>query len=210
MWLHEPAPSPPPRPPTQAAEGLPRWRWTLAEFDRFIELGILDSDDKVELIGGELVQMPARGIAHDNVCSNIVDWLESALPKHIRLATELPWRPDNDTYCEPDIVVFPRAIRPRIKVPANEVLLLIEVADSTVKKDTTTKAALYARLGAHEYWVVDAFSHTTHIFRDPTANGYRRKSKGTSNRRLKPHLLPDIILRLADLPFANEVPPRED
>ena len=56
----------PPRPTTQAAEGLPRWRWTLAEFDRFIDLGILDADDKVELIGGELVQMSAKGIAHEN------------------------------------------------------------------------------------------------------------------------------------------------
>ena len=51
-----------PRLPTQAAEGLPRWRWTLKEFDRFVELGILDPDDKVELIGGELSQSRPKAL----------------------------------------------------------------------------------------------------------------------------------------------------
>jgi hypothetical protein len=58
---------PPRRMPTQAAEGPPGWRWTVAEFDRFIELGILTEDDRVELIGGELVPMAARGNRHENV-----------------------------------------------------------------------------------------------------------------------------------------------
>ena len=58
---------PPRREPTQVADGLPRWRWTLAEFDRFVELGILSDDDRVELIGGEIVPMAAKGIAHESV-----------------------------------------------------------------------------------------------------------------------------------------------
>ena len=57
---HLPSPR---REPTQAAEGMPRWRWTLAEFERFIELGILTEDDRVELIGGEIVPMASKGIA---------------------------------------------------------------------------------------------------------------------------------------------------
>lgn len=194
----------PPRVPTQAAEGLPRWRWTLAEFDRFIELGIIDADDKVELIGGELVQMSAKGIAHETVKADVTDWLAETLPRNLRVQTELGWRPDSDTYCEPDIIVFPKAFRPISKVPPGDVLLLIEVADTTLAKDTTTKAALYARLGVLEYWVIDAMAHTTHVFRDPSSVGYRSKRKVPSNRQLKLSRLPDLSIRLDSLPFARE------
>lgn len=199
----------PPRLSTQAAEGLPRWRWTLAEFDRFVDLGIIDADDKVELIGGELVQMSSKGIAHETVCDDLAEWLAAQLPKGIRLKTELGWRPDDETYCEPDILVFPRRLRPISKLLPADILLLIEVADSTLKKDTTTKAALYARLGVREYWVIDAFAHDTQVFREPTAAGYRRKRRVPKGKAVRPALLPDISLRLADLPFASEAPPSE-
>ena len=66
----------PRREPTQAAKGLPRWRWTLAEFDRFIEIGILTKADKVELIGGELVPMSPRGVRHEDLKEDLQDWFQ--------------------------------------------------------------------------------------------------------------------------------------
>lgn len=196
-----------PRPPvatTQAAEGLPRWRWTVADLDRFTELGIIDPEVHVELIDGELVPMPSTGIPHETVSTDIVDWLVERVSKHLRVKPELKWRPDEHTYCEPDVAIFPRRLRPVSKVLASEMLLLIEIADTTLKKDMTTKAALYARLGVPEYWVVDAASHATFVFSAPTPKGYARKRKVAARQSLKPTLLPGIVLRLSELPFANE------
>lgn len=194
----------PPRLPTQAAEGLPRWRWTVADLDRLVKLGIIEEDDKVELIGGELVPMSPTGIEHETIGTDVAEWFRANVPKQLIVKTELKWRPDEDTYCEPDIAIFPRALRPVSKVPAVEMLLLVEIADSSLNKDTNTKAALYSRLGVREYWVVDVASQTTHVYLAPSATGYGRKRKVPRNRTLKPTLLPGISLRLSDLQFANE------
>ena len=187
------------RPPTQAAEGLPRWRWTLAEFERFIELGILTEDDRVELIGGELVPMAAKGIAHENVKFALEDAVLDRLPKTLRVLTELGWRPDADTYCEPDLLLIRRGYKTLSNVPAPEALLVIEVADTTLKSDLTTKAALYARLGVHEYWVVNAFTRQTHVHRTPSADGYGSVKVRKPGAVLKPHLVPEITIRMMDL-----------
>jgi Uma2 family endonuclease len=192
------------REPTQAAEGMPRWRWTLAEFERFIELGILTEDDHVELIGGEIVPMASKGIAHENVRADLNLWLVDHLPRSLGVYVELGWRPDADTYCEPDLLIMPRRFRTPSRVPPGEVLLAIEVADTTLKKDLGTKAALYAGLGVREYWVVNAFTLDTHVHLDPVGGAYAKKRKVAANRRLAATLVPEVGLRLADLDIASE------
>lgn len=77
------------REPTQVAEGLPRWRWTLAEFERFIELGILTGDDRAELVGGEIVPLAAKGIGHESAKGELQDWIARKLPQEMRLMVEL-------------------------------------------------------------------------------------------------------------------------
>ena len=171
----------------------------MAEFDRFIELGILTGDDRVELIGGELVPMAAKGIAHENVKYGLEDLFQANLPADARIVIELGWRPDDQTYCEPDLLVLPRSFKTLSTVPAPDALLVIEVADSTLKSDLTTKAALNAQLGVREYWVVDAFTRETHVHRSPSRDGYGSVKLRKPGTQLKPHLLPGITLRLTDL-----------
>ena len=189
----------PHRSPTQAAEGLPRWRWTLAEFERFIELGILTEDDRVELIGGELVPMAAKGIRHENVKGELERWIYRRLPEALRLIVELGWRPDAETYCEPDFLIFPVNLKPFSKVPPAEVLLLIEIADTTLKYDTSSKAHLYAGLGVREYWVVDADTLETRVHREPTGDGYGSVKRLGSSKLLTPLFVPEIAVRLNDM-----------
>ena len=197
---------PPQREPTQAAEGMPRWRWTLAEFERFIALGILTEDDRVELIGGEIVPMAAKGIAHENVSGDLHDWLVDHLPKDLRVCVELGWRPGGSTYCEPDLLVLPRRFRTPSKASGSEALLVIEIADTTLKKDLGSKAALYAGVGVREYWVVNAFTLDTHVplAPDPAARRWGAKRKVAPSRRLAATLVPQIALRLAELEVAAE------
>lgn len=189
----------PRRQPTQAAEGLPRWRWTLAEFDRFIELGILTEDDRVELIGGELVPMAAKGVGHEDVRGELHDWFVARLPGDLRLREELGWRPNSDTYCEPDLLIFPRTWKPFSTVPATEVDLLVEVADTTLKFDTATKAPLYASLGVREYWVINAVNLETRIHRKPSARGCHYRRTFAKDALLTPTLAPALAVRLHDL-----------
>jgi Uma2 family endonuclease len=186
------------RPTTQAAEGVPRLRWTLAEFDRLTELGIFTEDDRIELIGGELVPMSPKGNRHENVKALLTDWMYRRLPSGLMLTVELGWRPDDNTYLEPDILIFNSAPNPG-RVPPSEVLLAIEIAVSSLAYDTGRKSQVYAGLGVPEYWVIDATTLTTRIHREPSAEGYRRIEQAARAENLVPLLVDPVAVTLADL-----------
>jgi Uma2 family endonuclease len=189
------------RPTTQAAEGVPRMRWTLAEFERLIEVGILAEEDRVELIQGELVPMAAKGNRHELVRDEIMNWMMERKPATLRLSSEIGWRPpDADTYVEPDLLICPRSLK-GVTVPPTEVLLAIEVAHSSLWFDTTTKARLYATLGVRDYWVVDAQTLRTRIHREPSADGYASTTDVPPGETLVPLLVAPLAIRLGDLDF---------
>jgi Uma2 family endonuclease len=190
------------RPTTQAAEGVPRIRWTLAEFERLVEVGILTEDERIELIQGELVPMSPKGNRHELVRDEIMDWMIRRLPETIRLSSGIGWRPpDADTYVEPDLLVCPRSFK-GATVPPTEVLLTIEVSHSSLRFDSTTKAALYAALGVREYWVVDAQTLTTRVHCEPSAEGYTSVVEVPSRETLVPLLASPLAVRLGDLDLA--------
>jgi Uma2 family endonuclease len=185
------------RPTTQAAEGIPRLRWTLDEFERLGELGIFTEEDRIELIDGELVPMSPKGSRHEVVRSAILNWLRRNLPNEFDLHVEPGWRLDG-SYCEPDFLVGPAGCSPT-SVPPGEVALLIEVADTSLKRDTTTKGGLYARAGVRDYWVVNARSLSTRVHRAPSARGYGSVVNVRASKALACLLVPSLSLRLADL-----------
>ncbi len=170
-----------PRPTTQAAEGVPRLRWTLAEFERLTELGIFTEDDRIELIGGELVPMSPKGNRHDLLRDELADVLTQQMPRSHRLSSEIAWRPDTTTYLEPDILIYPRPLK-GVRVPGAELSLVIEIADSSLKYDLTTKARTYASLGVREYWVVNANTLVTRVQRQPSTQGLRAFCRNPSKR----------------------------
>jgi Uma2 family endonuclease len=187
---------------TQAAEGLPRLKWSLAEFERLTELGIFTEDDRIELIGGELIPMSPKGIQHEVVRSELLDWLIRAKPEFARVFSELGWRPDGDTYLEPDFLLAPASVEvPRI--PPSAVLLLIEVARTSLDYDLGVKAATYARLGVRDYWVVDAKTRTVTVHREPSDQGYRAVEAKPATDVAEALLLPGLRLRIADLTAAR-------
>lgn len=186
---------------TQAAEGLPRLKWTVAELDRMLEAGIFYEDDRIELIGGELVPMSPKGIRHEIVKTELLNWLFRRLPSSLKLAVELGWRPNTDTYLEPDLVIYPSGTTAAL-VSAEAILLVIEVAQSSLSFDTGTKAATYARLGVRDYWVVNAMTLETDIHCDPGSNGFADVMRHNANEPLTPSLVPSLAFRLADLGIA--------
>jgi len=97
---------------TNAAEGLPRRRLTVAELERMTEAGILLEDERIELIGGEVVPMSPKGDHHDVLKSALTIYCAPRLPKDLVFVTETTFRLDTDAYLEPDFVFYPKGGRP--------------------------------------------------------------------------------------------------
>ena len=157
---------------TSAAEGLPRRRFTVAEVEAMVAAGVMDEDERVELIGGELVPMSPKGNHHEVLKAALLRrWYRSA-PDEVDLIPETTFRLSEDTYLEPDVVIYPRPSGIR-GLKADNVLLVVEIADSSLRYDIGRKAALYASFGVRELWVIDAVRLTARVFRDPAADGFR-------------------------------------
>jgi Uma2 family endonuclease len=184
---------------TSAAEGLPRRRFTVAEVEAMVAAGVMDEDERVELIGGELVPMSPKGNHHEVVKTALLArWYR--LPEcEADLVPATTFRLSEDTYLEPDVVIYPRATGIR-GLAGDNALLVVEIADSSLSYDMGRKAKLYASFGVRELWVIDAVRLTARVFLEPAAEGYREISDCSAAERIIPHFAPDAFaLRLADL-----------
>ena len=155
---------------TQAAEGLGRHRFTVAMVEAMVAAGILEEDRRIELIGGELVPMSPKGIRHETLKIELCRLWNRLTPDSCTVAQETTFRLSEDTYLEPDFVVYGRATKLAALGSAN-VLLVVEIADSSLLYDTGRKAAIYADFGVRELWVVDAVRLIIRVFRDPGVSG---------------------------------------
>ena len=184
---------------TSAAEGLPRRRFTVAEVEAMVAAGVMEEDERVELIGGELVPMSPKGSRHEAIKIALVDrWIRTR-PDNCWLAQETTFRLSEDTYLEPDIVIYPRASGVT-GLSRKNVLLVVEISDSSLRFDTGRKAALYASFGIRELWVIDAVRLTTRVFREPAADGYRNAQDFGPTDRITPLIAPEVFaLRLDEL-----------
>ena len=200
MNQHVPAQAP--RAPTQAAEGLPRWRWTTAELLRLAELGAFTRDDRFELIGGEIVPMSPSGRRHEVIAEELHKWwVRRCCPPDIWVAKESQFNLSDDTYTKPDLLVHPDHIK-AYDLRGGSALLVVEVADTSIYVDRHAKAALYAFHGVREYWVINANSLETTVHRAPTTSGYGDVRDVAASATLTPLLAPALAIRLADLDLA--------
>jgi Uma2 family endonuclease len=184
---------------TSAAEGLPRRRFTVAEVEAMVAAGVMEEDERVELIGGELVPMSPKGNHHEVVKTALLARWYRASPGDVLLTPETTFRLSEDTYLEPDVVIYPRTSGLRGLTGAN-VLLVVEIADSSLRYDTGRKAALYASFGIRELWVIDAVRLTTRVFREPAADLYRDARDFGPAEQLAPLVAPGVFsLRLDEL-----------
>ncbi|WP_158813039.1 Uma2 family endonuclease [Methylocapsa sp. S129] len=174
---------------TRAAEGLPRRRFTVAEVEAMVAAGVMEEDERIELIGGELVPMSPKGNQHEVVKVALLRRWYRAAPDDCNLAPETTFRLSDDTYLEPDVVIYRRAegLR-RLSGPA--ALLVVEIADSSLRYDMGRKAALYASFGVRELWVVDAVKLSARIFRAPSDKGYGETLDFSAADRLVPLVAP--------------------
>jgi Uma2 family endonuclease len=184
---------------TQAAEGLPRRRFMVAEVEAMVTAGVMDEDERVELIGGELVPMSPKGNQHEIVKIALLERWYRVQAEECRLAPETTFRLSDDTYLEPDVVIYPRATGLKGLTGPNA-LLVVEIADSSLRYDMGRKAALYASFGVRELWVIDAVKLTARVFQAPSDEGYRQVADFAASQPLVPLFAPSAFaLRLDEL-----------
>ena len=178
-----------------------RRRFTVDEYHRMGEAGILYEDDRVELINGEIIEMPPIGSLHMGTVVRVSKWLERTIGDRVLVSVQNPIRLSTGSELQPDIAL----LRPRgdfyttaIPVP-EDVLLVIEVVDTSLRHDRDVKVPLYGRAGALDVWLLDVRRRRVTVFREPAPNGYQQVIRHTRPATLTPLSFPGLELRWEDL-----------
>ena len=165
------------------------------------EAGILREDDRVELIKGEIIQMSPIGRRHKAFVINLSQLLTVRLAGRGFVAVQSGIILGDDTEPEPDITVLRRRDVPykEREAHAEDVLLVIEVAETSLAYDRSTKRRLYAEAGIPEYWVVDCAAETVEMHRGTGPDGYREVRLVSGVATLRPQAFPDVDLSTTDI-----------
>ncbi len=173
---------------------------SVAEYHRMGELGILDADEKVELLAGQIVKKSMKGTRHTSTNKRVEKVLENRLGDQVLVRTQDPIRLDNYSEPEPDVaVVIPNSSFYEDHHPTpSEVYLIIEIADTTLRQDCEFKANLYAQAGIEDYWVLDVNNRQLYVFRLPSQDGYQSQQILSKGETISPLSFPNTNLLLSD------------
>lgn len=163
-----------------------------------LEAGVLDRDEKFELIGGEIVPMNAQRRLHSVLRAKIGKAMDRLLPPSLEAYQEFTVRVGEELF-EPAVVISAPQPLTRDYASIEEIRLAIEVADSSLERDRDLKAPSYAASGLPELWIVDATNQVTLVMRAPGPHGYASIETVPFAQALRPLCAPEISLRLADL-----------
>jgi Uma2 family endonuclease len=178
-------------------------RLTFAEYERMVNDGAFDSlgDRRIELIHGELREKMPPGPDHSEVVSRLIHWsADSVVKKLAKIRIQDPVGiPEQDSAPQPDVLWAKlRDYRDRHPLPP-EVLLLVEVADSSLDSDCGEKADLYAVAGIQDYWVVSLPENLIHVYRQPQGGSFAEHFTVAIGDVLHPLAYPQVPLNIADL-----------
>jgi len=184
------------------AVALRRRRFTLDEYHRMGETGILGEDDRVELIEGEIIEMTPIGSRHAAIVARIQHLFSIRLGDRAVVWSQNPLLlVPQQSEPEPDVMLL--AARPDFYASGlpepPDVRLLVEVADSSLPYDRRTKLPLYARAGVAETWLVDLEVSRLEIHRGPSSVAYRDVRVPEAEEPFAPAAFPDLVLRRRDL-----------
>jgi Uma2 family endonuclease len=144
-------------------------RFTIDEYHRLIELGFLTENDRIELIRGELMQMVAKGTPHTVCNTRLLRELNILLFKKAVVRGQEPITLPPNSEPEPDVVIARYCADDYLSahpLPA-DILLVIEVADSTLKYDQEVKLSLYAEAGISDYWICNLVAGCLEVYQQP-------------------------------------------
>jgi len=177
----------------------PQRKISVAEYYKLAEEGLLASDARVELIEGEIVDMPRMGSLHTGVAAYVSQQLILALAERATVFTQCTISLNEWSAPEPDVYVCQyRSDFYEGKLPTpREVYLVIEVSHSTLSTDRSIKASLYARAGVPEYWIFDVKARRLEMHRDASEGKYREVTTVLEPVPVSIQLLPEIKIDLS-------------
>ncbi|MDJ0705318.1 MAG: Uma2 family endonuclease [Leptolyngbyaceae cyanobacterium MO_188.B28] len=177
-------------------------RWSVDEYHRMAESGLLTGSERTELLAGQIILMSAKGTPHVTALRLLASTLDQQLVNQpFFISTQDPIQLDNYSEPEPDLVIVKgdfldyAAHHPTPK----DICLVVEVADSTLKQDCEVKDKLYAQAGIADYWVLDLSYRQLHIFRGSTPTGYSSHLILSQDQPVSPLAFPEISLSLSAL-----------
>ncbi len=176
-------------------------RFTLEDYYRMQEAGILTEDDRVELIEGEIVQMAPIGSRHAAGVKNLANRLGPLVQGRALIAVQDPVRLGPGSEPQPDFALL--RLREDSYASAHpapaDILLLVEVADASLGYDRDVKVPLYAQAKVPEVWLMDLESDSIAVHREPSSEGYRSVQILRRGQRLSLQAFPDVSIAVDDL-----------
>lgn len=175
---------------------LKRHTFTVDDYHRMLAAGILTEDDRVELIKGEIIAMAPVGPHHAYSVKGLNNLLAEGLGERAVVGIQDPITVGEYAEPQPDVSVArpPRTRYTEAHPTPADLLLVIEVSDTTILYDRETKVPLYARAGIPEVWIVDLEARRIEAYREPTPNGYHILRYFYPGETIAPSAFPDVTL----------------
>ena len=175
--------------------------FTAEEYHRIAEAGVLTEDDRVELIEGEILEMSPIGSRHAACVGRLTRVFSRTVGDSAMVWVQNPIRLGERSEPEPDVaLVRPRADDYAAGLPtAEDIFLLVEVADSSVDYDRQMKVPLYARTGIPEVWLANLGQQHVAVYRDPTPAGYQTVRVVRPGEAIRPIAFPDLEVAVDDI-----------
>ncbi|MBI1743693.1 Uma2 family endonuclease [Candidatus Acetothermia bacterium] len=180
---------------------IKRKLFSVAEYHKMIEAGVLHEDDRLELLGGEIVAMSPIGSRHAACVDRLNRLFTKRLGDSVIVRVQNPVELSDESEPQPDLSL----LKPRTDFyseahpQSSDIYLLVEVADTTANYDRRVKLPFYARAGIIEIWLIDLEVQQIEVYREPSAKGYRQTQVVERGQSLKIQAFPDVELK------ANEI-----
>lgn len=178
----------------------PRHRWAVVEYHRMGEVGLLNEDSRVELIDGEIIEVAPIGSLHGGNVNRFIRLFSRVVSDKAIVTAQNPVVLDSYSEPEPDIALLRWRVDDyeQSHPHPEDVLLLIEVSDTTLRYDRDVKIPLYAKNGIPEVWLLDIPNRQLEIYRELTNGEYRQRDCRQTGK-ISPILCPDAVIDLAEL-----------
>jgi Uma2 family endonuclease len=181
-------------------------RFSRAEYERLIELGVFQPGEAIELIGGELMVAEPQGAAHYTAIMKTARALGAAFGSGWHARTQGPIGLDDDSEPEPDVAVVPGSPDDYSRAHPSRPVLTVEVAESSLGFDRQRKGSLYARAGLQDYWVLNLVGRVLEVYREPSPDAaapfgwrYARREVFDASVRVTPLAAPGSSVAVAQL-----------
>lgn len=191
--------------PKTYTNGSNRRLISVAEYDRMIELGLFNEDERVELLNGEIITIMPKGTKHAIFNDLVTDILKEKLGNQVYVRNQNPIVLDDFSEPEPDVVLVkpPRNIYLEKHPTPENIYLVMEISDSTLQIDREIKSMAYAHAGISQYLLLNLIDQTIEDYREPSPSGYESKKTHRIGGKFNLVEFPEVEINVSDILVTN-------